>query len=210
MYSKSQAAFIMSAEKLFDGADKVYFWTFTFKDVWPDWYYPPVWNKFMKKLIVVYPFIRGLRVLEPAERHGLHYHCLLTPRMNIHLVKRIAKPWGFGRIHVVRCNEETRFYLSKDLVGGNPLWKGMRRWGKGGGFNHVKTCNIEVDSVFHRNVKKLCMGEQKGFAKIHDIWKRTMIHGPVEEWPKQTGIVMYRSDGSRVEPKIKLDTTEPF
>jgi len=150
--TKTQAAFILSAEKLFELGARVYFWTFTFREVWPDWWYPSVWRCFTRDLGNLYGGnYCGVRVLEPAEHHGLHYHCLINRRMNIHLIRRIGAKYGMHIIKVKRCGKREGVirYLLPYL---NPLrcgiTPGMRRWGTMGAFIGVKVNNIIVETPY--------------------------------------------------------------
>jgi len=151
--TKSQAAFILSCYRLFDISKRVYFWTFTFKHVWPDWWYPPAWNGFAKEVRNLYgQFCCGMRVIEiHPGGHGLHYHLLVNKRMSIHFIKRIGAKWGMGRISVNRipadrgCVIYLSKYLGKDFAG---KLHGVKRWGTFGGFHHVKYKNIIIESDY--------------------------------------------------------------
>jgi len=185
-YSKSQCAFVMSVRKLFEESSQVYFWTFTFVQVMPDWYYPRSWNVLMKDVQNLYGgMLQGLRVLEVHPGgHGLHYHALVNRRICVHLINRMAKKVGMGITHVQRADVGAGEYLAKYLIKENPLWPGMRRWGTIGGFRQVKKNNIRIDSVFHRNLAECNPeGRQFPFQHINWIYQQSMLHGDWRDWP---------------------------
>jgi len=130
-----------------------------------------------------YPLLQGLRVLETHKTHGLHYHCLLNQRLNVHVVRRIAKKFCIGWVHVVRCNANTSYYLAKYLTKDNPLWWGMRRWGTIGGFSQVKVNNIEVQSHFHRNKERLLGEEKVDIRIVGECYRSSILYGPYRDWP---------------------------
>lgn len=208
MYSKTQAAFILSGLKLFDAFPRIYFWTFTFVDVSPDWWYPAAWNAFSKDLQNWFGFqVVGLRVLEihPAEySHGLHYHALLNKRVSVHVVRHIGKKYGFGRIEVEQADRGSVYYLSKYLAKNTGrLAPGMRRWGTIGGFRQVKKSSIIIDSAFHRNMKKLHHGRKVEFETVTEVLRLSKAWGDIQDWPKPKEKRFYyekkfltKSDGS--------------
>jgi len=186
LYSKSQAAFALSAERLFEHHTHVYFWTFTFKKVQHDWRAMYRWNEFSKMMQALCPMWHGLRVTELHEMHGIHFHALLVPRMCVHLVRKISGKCEFGRIHVKRADRGAINYLIKYVTPRNKdsLTAGMRRWGTVGGFKHVPVRNIEVESQFHRNMKELTQGRKADYLYTRDVYNRTQLEGPVREWTK--------------------------
>lgn len=185
MYSKTQAAFILSVKKLFEENTRCYFWTFTFREVMPDWYYPRSWDVFIKSLNAVYGnMIQGLRVLEVHPGgHGLHYHAIINKRVAVQIVRRFAARVGMGIVQVDTATEESAFYLAKYLCKSNPLWAGMRRWGTIGGFRQVKKNNIEIDSAFHRNWRQMNPdGILLPREAVAFCWKQTMLYGDWQDW----------------------------
>jgi len=186
MFTKSQVAFLLSAEKLFEfTSGEAYFWTFTFKKVYHDWQYPMLWHKFIEQLRDShYGMCWGLRVIEPHKEHGLHYHAIMGCRVSVDLARRIGKRWGIGRVQVTRCNIHAAKYLSKYLTKRSLLYPGMRRWGTIGGFRAVKVNDIEVDSMFHRNSRKLWEGKKVGYRVTNCVMAQTRLYGEVHEWPE--------------------------
>jgi len=158
LYTKSQAAFILSALRLFEIGHPVYFWTFTFAKVYHDWQYPPLWAKFARDIYHLYGgYICGLRVVEPHEEHGLHYHLLVNQRISIHLVRRIAKRYGIFWIHVHRkpVSIGTAYYLAKYLTKKAPKLFGPKRWGTFGGFHHCRKSDVVLSSPYTKARRKL-------------------------------------------------------
>lgn len=188
--TKSVVAFVMTVEKLEECCGQLYFWTFTFKNVMPDWWYPRHWNMFCKALGNLHGgFIPGVRVIEPhpgrdgRESHGLHYHAIMGVRINKHLVARIAHRYGIGIFSVKKCDKHTAWYLAKYLSKNEAIHKGMRRWGMMGGFQGVKKNNIVVDSQFHRNMAEIFRGKKVTCPMTTAVWARTKLFGPVSQWP---------------------------
>lgn len=149
--TKSEAAFRLSAEILFEESAPIYFWTFTFEDVYHHWEYPGAWRRFVRDIADLYAgALRGLRVIEPHVEHGLHYHALLNERVYVGLVRRIGKRYGIGRVQVERANRGSidylAGYLSKEFGRQRPLHVGGARWGGVGGFAPVRVRDVEVQS----------------------------------------------------------------
>jgi len=187
--NKTHAAFAMNVDRMFATFPKVYFWTFTFKECWPDWYYPNAWHSFVRELADAHGGILcGLRVLEVHEGgHGLHYHALLNLRVSVHVVRKIGVKLGIGRVHVAQCKTaKDGMYLAKYLSKKNPLYPGMRRWARVGGFAGVTVNGLEGDSPFQRNIRKLTNGRQVTTDFVAAVYHRSRVFGEMEDWPKQT------------------------
>lgn len=189
--SKSCAAFLMSSERLFDEfPNSVYFWTFTWPTCMPDSRYAESWKSFSLNLCNFFGnTVVGLRVWEvhPGEySHGLHCHALISRRLSIHIVRRLASRYGLGRVQVERADIGAAYYLCKYLTKEKNLSKGMRQWGTIGGFNHVCVNSIEIDSCLIRNIhavqERLCV-RQFGYAFFLFISKMTLTYGNISDWP---------------------------
>lgn len=211
--TKSKAAFLMSADRMFEIFPKVYFWTFTWPTPMPDWRYGQSWNSFVKKMQWFFGnTVAGLRVWEihPAfYSHGLHCHALINRRLNIHLVRRLAKRAGMGHCWVVRANPDTKFYLAKYMTKENGLTEGMRQWGTIGGFKQVKKNSIVVESDLTHNIQ-FCQNEVKmakmSYAFFLWLGNQTLRHGRVEDWPiERVGYVTQRNFTAQKVKHIKLD-----
>lgn len=148
--SKSSAAFYMTCERLFQTQEYVYFWTFTFKNVYADWIYSNAWAGFIRELSNWYgQGLFGVRVIEPHKSHGLHYHALLNQRIPIGLVRRIGKKYGIGHVWVKRADPGSIGYLAKYLqkAKDNPLHPGMQRWHTVGGFVGVRKNDLVLECL---------------------------------------------------------------
>lgn len=160
--NKSKAAFLLSAQRLFaEFPHSMYFWTFTFEDVYADWWYPEIWRKFSYEVNHLYGgYVCGLRVIEPHEQHGLHYHLLVNRRLSVHLIRRIGKKYGMGRIDVERCNYGAALYLSKYLAKRTHKMFGVRRWHTFGAYRGVAVNSIEIDSSYMRARREVLVKEK--------------------------------------------------
>jgi len=209
-FTKSQAAFIMSVDRLFSLGQKVYFWTFTFKNVYHEWEYPVLWDRFLKGLEYAHGsgragrVIRGLRVLEPHKQHGLHFHMLTTKRLSIHIVRRVGKRFGMGRIGVEACDRGTGYYLAKYLGKNQKAFCTRRRsWGSVGGFMQCKVKDVEVDSAFSRNMKGLFNGHQVDFKTTSFVLALSRIYGDMALWPKgYESVVCGKANGTGAGKRV--------
>jgi len=138
---------------------KLYFWTFTFREVLPDWHYPYRWQKFIRELVhgIYGGNVAGLRVIEPHQEHGLHYHALLNKRIWVRIVRRIAYKYGIGRVQVSKgpVDIDTADYLGKylDKKRFGTLTR-IARWHSVGNFKAIHKNNIEVISPFNAVVRE--------------------------------------------------------
>jgi len=174
--TKPQAAFCLSVDRLFSSCDKVYYWTFTFKNTLPDWGYAASWQGFTREM--GHQHGRNffcLRVIEAHPGgHGLHYHALLNRRLNIHMVERIGAQYGMGYCFVERATRESMWYLAKYLGKEGDRLFGVRKWWKIGPFCHVKWSDIQIESEFlnaYRQIRKgrkVSIGEYQLMQKVYD------------------------------------------
>lgn len=186
--TKTEAAFRFTAEKLFAEYDRLYFWTFTFTETMPDWYYSRTFGRFMDDLQRTYSRqIRGVRVIEPHETHGLHYHAILTTRIWIELVLRISKRYGIGHVSVRKCDSQTESinYLAKYLskYHGSKFHAKISRWGTVGDFEGVKVKSIVKDSNFTRNFQRVqaSWGRRKvSMRVIRAVGQLSALQGEIE------------------------------
>jgi len=184
LYTRSAAAFVMSAEKLFAENDRIYFWTFTFVEALPDPWVMPTWNRFLVRLRDIHGgWMRGLRVMElHPGGHGLHIHALLNLRVNVHIVRRVGRKVGIGRVHVKTCNEGAIGYLAKYLAKDVSRIKGARSWGAIGGFRPVTGRHLENDSLYGRNMRELFGGERVAYDTSCMVFRNTALYGHHENW----------------------------
>lgn len=222
--TKSRAAFLMSAEKLFNEHKQIYFWTFTFKSVCYDSQAMFLWSNFRKQLWNFYgQSFMGLRVVEvhPGRMsHGLHFHALISKRLNIHIVRKIGKRWGFGRMSVEKADEDSALYLAKYISKENELAPGIRRWAAIGGFKQVKVSKIECESILSNNIQwiqKRLKLRQFTYAFFIYINQQTQIHGKMQNWPTLKFVTLRNSQAETVkeitepdDPGIYPKTRIPF
>lgn len=160
--TKTELAFKWSAESLYEAYPKIYFWTFTFIECMPDWYYPNCWKGFARELHNQYGgTIKGLRVIEMhPDGHGLHFHCLINQRVSCGHLRKIGARFGLGRNHVRMSKDAERDieycakYLAKQIR--RPFYAKMQKWGTIGGFRGVRLKDIRIDSPFTRAVHDIC------------------------------------------------------
>lgn len=201
--TRSEAAFHLSCEKLFDENDNIYFWTFTFTDVLDDWIYSYRWKGFARTLCqcLYGGTLLGLRVIEPHESHGLHYHALLNQRVWVRMVRRIGKRWGIGRVHVEKADRDTARYLAKYLRKGafnSPVR--LSKWGTVGGFKAVRVQDIIVESGFNDCVKatQSIMGIKRLPAnEFVSLWRNYWCGG---EYKPREIVVVPGSSTAGVQP----------
>src|SRR5262249_58054611 len=113
---KSRAAFEFTVRKMLRQNPKLYFWTFTFREVHSLKRAMQLWNQFLTVLKRKFGF-RGVRVLELHEEHGCHFHVITNRRFQIRKILLMCKRHGFGRIDVRRVTDAGRAvgYLCKYL-----------------------------------------------------------------------------------------------
>jgi len=213
MFTKTQAAFTLSAMKLFDQHPRVYFWTFTRKRVDHDWVSMQAWSDMFRLLWTWHGTnLFGLRVVECHKTHGLHFHALLATRMSVHIARRAGKRFGFGRIHVCKADRGSILYLCKYLSKERNLLKGCRSWATVGGFKGTPVRNIEIDSIFHRNLKILSQGKKVSYLFARSVYKETMLWGHVRNWQKskQQPKRVYHIGCRDYQPKHKPETDARF
>jgi len=181
--SKAQYAFLRSAEVFFEQYRTVYLWTFTFKRVHADWRCQRAWFLLMRDLQDMEgKSLRGLRVAELHAEHGIHYHVLVNTRLGVAMVRRMAQRYGFGRIHVTRCNKNGAAYLAKYLTKEGRI-PNIRRFGTIGGQFHVRVNDVKVDSLFHRNTQEFLGPGRRDIRMVGQVWEMTQLYGPWREWP---------------------------
>jgi len=113
---KSRAAFEFTVRKMLRQNPKLYFWTFTFREVHSLKKATRLWNQFLTLLKRKFGF-RGVRVLELHEEHGCHFHVITNRRFPIRKILFMRERHGFGRIDVRRVTDADRAisYLCKYL-----------------------------------------------------------------------------------------------
>src|SRR5215475_505915 len=96
---KSRAAFEFTVRKMLRQNPKLYFWTFTFREVHSLKRAMQMWNQFLTLLKRKLGF-RGVRVLELHEEHGCHFHVITNRWFPIKRILGLRERYGFGRVDV--------------------------------------------------------------------------------------------------------------
>ena len=212
MFSKSEVAFLLSCEKLFEEEKEVYFWTFTFVKVMPDWWISRTFGEFMRALRDIYKDgIRGVKVIELHQTHGVHYHALLNKRIYAGMVRRVGRRYGSGRVHVKRANKGAVGYmvkyLSKQFRKENKFFSGAARWGTIGTFRGVKVGDIELENNYTRAVHLIRMAT--GSKPSWDVlvafkgcptWDQRLLGRCIRAYQDGLGVGAFAAKSSDVEP----------
>jgi len=181
MVSKSQIACWMSIMKLVsEHPGDSWLWTFTFAEVLPFFWAGNVHRNFTRAIEhaqrgSTWPKVWGaVKVAEEHESgHGIHFHWVCYPRLNIRYVMAIAQSVGFGRInvHPEPATPRCASYLSKYLVKGKSL-PGIKAWSCLGDFEGVRVQDVDISSpsidcyrAAYREA--IAAGKPKGVAFIH-------------------------------------------
>lgn len=151
--SKTKHACIFSIEKLLEGKEFAYLWTFTVKEHGlPVELVSQRWAKTSKDLVRILDF-QGVRVFEMHPGgHGLHVHAIVSDRYDVKKVREITSKNGFGRINVVRIEAGRAAYVAKYLnkTYRDDRLKKKRLWQCVGRFKGVKVKDVEINSPFSR------------------------------------------------------------
>src|SRR6266513_1392893 len=149
---KSKTAFERTVRKMEQAGSKLFFWTFTYRDVHSLTVAMRLWNEFLTILKRKVGF-RGVRVLELHDEHGAHFHVVTNKRCKIRAVLALGERYGFGRTHVERVTDVAGGiaylckYLSKRRA---PCLKSVRLWAAFGDIERTRVCDIISDSPFIR------------------------------------------------------------
>src|SRR6266403_2883519 len=152
---KSRTAFEFTIRKM-EALGKLYFWTFTYKNVHSLKTAMGLWNEFVTILKRRMDF-RGVRVLELHDDHGVHFHVVTNKRYKIRRILAIGVRYGFGRTHVEKVTDVAGGiaylckYLSKRRA---PCLKRVRLWAAFGTIERTRACDIVVDSPFVRFLRE--------------------------------------------------------
>src|SRR6184192_1541319 len=147
---KSKAAFLFASETL--GKERLYLWTFTFKELLAVKETRKRWNYLLTLLVRTWPELQGLRVFELHQEHGLHVHLVTNQFIDVNRARELAMKAGWGRIHVARMPSEHAGYLAKYLSKERPeCLKRWRLWaGFGAGWEWTKVKDVMRDTLFSR------------------------------------------------------------
>lgn len=149
---KSRTAFEQTVRKMERAGRKIYFWTFTFRDVHSLRFAMTLWNEFLTILKRKIEF-GGVRVLELHDEHGAHFHVVTNRRYKIRTMLALGNRYGFGRTHVERVTDVAGgiAYLCKYLSKRRPpCLKSVRLWAAFGNVERTRVSDIICDSPFIR------------------------------------------------------------
>jgi hypothetical protein len=160
--TKSKAAFLFASQTL--GKQRLYLWTFTFKELLAVKETRKRWNHLLTLLLREWPNLQGLRVFELHQEHGLHVHLVTNQFIEVNRARELAAQAGWGRIHVTPMPSEHSGYLAKYLSKERP--ECLARWrlwaGFGNGWEWTKVKDLIHESLFSR-VYRACK-EWKGWT----------------------------------------------
>jgi hypothetical protein len=136
---------------------KLYFWTFTLRDVHSLRTAMQLWNQLLTVLKRKLEF-RGVRVLELHEQHGCHFHVVKNKRFPIGRILALGERYGFGRIDVRRVTDTPRAvrylckYLSKRRV---RCLKRARLWSAFGKIERTRVRDVLLDTQKGRLLRRI-------------------------------------------------------
>ena len=152
---KSSSAFEFTVRKMLRQNPKLYFWTFTFREVHSLQTAMKFWNQFLTLLKRKLEF-RGVRVVELHAEHGCHFHVITNRRYSIRKIQTFKERYGFGRIDVRQVQDPAvaiRYlckYLSKRRAG---CLKRVRLWSAFGRIERTRVRDVVIDTPMGRLVR---------------------------------------------------------
>jgi hypothetical protein len=167
---KSRFAFEFTVRKMLRQNPKLYFWTFTFREVHSLKKAMQLWNEFLTLLKRKLQF-RGVRVVELHEEHGCHFHVIVNRRFRIQTILSLGKRYGFGRIDVRRVKDADQAvsylckYLSKPRV---RCLKRARLWSAFGKIERTRVKDVVVDTPKVRLLRRI-MGKPSVEDELNGI-----------------------------------------
>ena len=167
---KSRSAFEFTVRKMLRQNAKLYFWTFTLREVHSLKAAMQLWNQFLTVLKRSLGF-RGVRVLELHEEHGCHFHVITNRRFPIRKILSMCERYGFGRIDVRRVTDAARAisyvckYLSKRR---ERCLKGARLWSAFGKIERTRARDVLLDTQKVRLLRRI-MGKRSVHDELNGI-----------------------------------------
>jgi hypothetical protein len=168
--TKSKAAFVFASQTL--GKQRLYLWTFTFKELLAVKETRKRWNHLLTLLLRQWLNLQGLRVFELHQEHGLHVHLITNQFIDVNRARELATRAGWGRIHVTPMPSEHAGYLAKYLSKERPecLYR-WRLWaGFGKAWEWTKVKDVLRETLFSR-VYRACK-EWKGWTGRGEFFER--------------------------------------
>lgn len=154
---KSRSAFEFTVRKMLRQNAKLYFWTFTFREVHSLKSAMGLWNQFLTLLKRKLNF-RGVRVLELHEEHGCHFHVITNQRFPIRRILAFSERYGFGRLHVQAVSDVPKAirYLCKYLSKPRPgCLKSARLWSAFGKIERTRVKDVLSDTPLIRILRRV-------------------------------------------------------
>lgn len=182
--TKSKAAFLFSSQTL--GKQRLYLWTFTFKELLAVKESRKRWNHLLTLLLRQWPSLQGLRVFELHQEHGLHVHLVTNQFIDVNRARELATQAGWGRIHVTPMPSEHSGYLAKYLSKERPeclfRWRLWAGFGKGWEWTRIK--DVLRETVFSRIYRacrdwKSWTGRDQFFERMHFV--RQVLSKTIEQ-----------------------------
>ena len=174
---KSRFAFEFTVRKMLRQTGKLYFWTFTFREVHSLKKAMALWNEFLTLLKRKLHF-RGVRVLELHEEHGCHFHVITNQRFSVEKILQFSARYDFGRLNVKRVSDSARAirYLCKYLSKSRPAClKRARLWSAFGKIERTRVKDVLTDTPTSRLLRRI-MGKRSTedeVAEVEDDLART-------------------------------------
>src|SRR5437773_4532023 len=170
---KSRSAFEFTVRKMLRQSPKVYFWTFTFREVHSLKTAMRLWNQFLTLLKRRLQF-RGVRVLELHEEHGCHFHVLTNRRFAIRTILVFCERYGFGRVDVRQVKDVAKAlgYICKYLAKLRPrCLKRARLWSAFGDIERTRVTDVLIDTPRVRLLRHI-MGKPSVQDELNGISHR--------------------------------------
>ncbi len=171
--TKSKAAFLFASQTL--GKQRLYLWTFTFKELLAVKETRTRWNHLLTLLLREWPNLQGLRVFELHQEHGLHVHLVTNQFIDVNRARELATQAGWGRIHVTPMPGEHAGYIAKYLSKERPecLYR-WRLWaGFGQGWEWTKVKDVIRETLFSK-IYRACK-ERKGWTGRGNFFERMEV-----------------------------------
>ena len=167
---KSRSAFEFTVWKMLRQNRKLYFWTFTLREVHSLTEAMQFWNEFLTLLKRKVQF-RGVRVLELHEEHGCHFHVITNERFRIEEILPLGKRYGFGRTNVKRVTDAVQAvsYLCKYLS--KPRARCLRRarlWSAFGKIERARVRDVVLEAAKIRLLRRI-MGKPSVHYELNGI-----------------------------------------
>jgi hypothetical protein len=183
--TKSKTAYLFATQTL--GQQGLYMWTFTFREVLDVKDTRKRWNHLLTLMKAAFTNLRGLRVFELHEFHGIHVHLVTNRWIDVNKARELAQQAGWGRIHVMRIPVEKAGYLAKYLSKERPpCLKGWRLWAGFGEWDWTKVKDLVTQSRFstiYRACKEwLGWTGKKGFFDRMKMVAQLEMRSAIEGW----------------------------